>query len=132
MSGTRSSRTDLTVAQSKLDQRRMYGALLVPAERAGFASAVDRRTVQVEAPAAAPSPAPGPSSGDEMRRGSQLVLTEAFAQGRRDSRGAGRMGPDRKLRILAWALGGLWLFLVGPGRAGPAGPARPLGCTRRC
>ena len=22
------------------------------------------------------------------------------------------MGPDRKLRILAWALGGLWLFLV--------------------
>jgi hypothetical protein len=79
-------RTDLTVAQSKLDQRRMYGALLVPAERAGFASAVDRRTVQVEAPATAATPGAWSQLGDEMRHGSRLVLTEAFAQGRPNSR----------------------------------------------
>jgi hypothetical protein len=79
--------TDLTVAQVKLDQRRMFGALLVPAERAGFASAVDRRCVEVERPAAAPAPSAWAQLGDEVRRGSQLVLPEAFAQGRRDMRG---------------------------------------------
>lgn len=78
--------TDLTVAQSRLDQRRMYGALLVPAERAGFASAVGRRTVQVEAVASVVEPGVWSQLGDEMRQGSRLVLTEAFAQGRRDSR----------------------------------------------
>lgn len=78
--------TDLTVAQSKLDERRMYGSLLVPAERAGFASAVDRRTLRVEAPGADPAPGMWSQLGDEMRRGSQLVLTEAVAQGRRDGR----------------------------------------------
>ena len=78
--------TDLTVAQSELDLRRMYGALLVPAERAGFASAVGRRTVQVGAPASAAAPGAWSQLGDEMRHGSRLILTDAFAQGRRDSR----------------------------------------------
>jgi hypothetical protein len=79
-------RTDLTVAQSRLDLRRMYGALLVPAERAGFASAVGLRTVQVEAPAPAAAPGAWSQLGDEMRHSSRLILTDAFAQGRRDSR----------------------------------------------
>lgn len=79
-------RTDLTVAQSRLDLRRMYGALLVPAERAGFASAVERRTVQVEAVASVVPPSAWAQLGEEMRHGSRLILTEAFAQGRRDSR----------------------------------------------
>jgi hypothetical protein len=79
-------RTDLTVAQSRLDLRRMYGALLVPAERAGFASAVGRRTVQVEAPASAAAPGAWSQLSAEMRHGSRLVLPEAFAQERRDSR----------------------------------------------
>jgi hypothetical protein len=78
--------TDLTVKQSDLDLRRMYGALLVPAERAGFASAVGRRTVQVEAPASVAAPGAWSQLGDELRHGSRLVLTDAFAQGRRDSR----------------------------------------------
>jgi hypothetical protein len=78
--------TDLTVAQSKLNVRRMYGALLVPAERAGFAATVERRTLQVEAPGVGPAPGAWSQLGDELRRSSQLVLTEAFAQGRRDSR----------------------------------------------
>jgi hypothetical protein len=78
--------TDLTVAQSKLNLRRMYGALLVPAERAGFTAVVGRRTVQVAAPDAAPVASAWTQLGAEMRRGSQLVLTEAYAQERRDSR----------------------------------------------
>jgi hypothetical protein len=79
--------TDLTVAQSKLDQRRMYGALLVPAERAGFASAVERHTVQVEAPVAAPAPSDLEQFGAEVRRSTDLV-TAAFAEGKRDGRRA--------------------------------------------
>ena len=79
-------RTDLTVAQSRLDLRRMYGALLVPAERAGFASAVGRRTVQVEAPAPVAAPGAWSQLVDEMRHSSHLVLTEAFAQGQRENR----------------------------------------------
>jgi hypothetical protein len=78
--------TDLTVTESQVAERRMYGALLVPAERAGFASAVNRRTLRVEAPRTAPAPGMWSQLGDEVRRGSQLVLTEAFAQGRRDGR----------------------------------------------
>jgi hypothetical protein len=78
--------TDLTVAQSDLDLRRMYGALLVPAERAGFASAVGLRTVLVEAPASVAAPGAWSQLGDELRHGSRLILTDAFAQGRGDSR----------------------------------------------
>jgi hypothetical protein len=77
---------DLTVDRARLDQRRMYGALLVPAERAGFCAATERHTLRVESSPAAPAPGLWAQLGDEMRRGSQLVMTTAFAQGRRDAR----------------------------------------------
>ncbi len=80
-------RTDLTVAQARLEERRMYGALLMPAERAGFAAAVERRTVKVETPVSASTPGVWSQLGDEMGQASRLVLTDAaFAQGRRDRR----------------------------------------------
>jgi hypothetical protein len=84
--------TDLTVARSQLDQRRMYGALMVPAEKLGYGTRGERRLLPVEPdPPAPPAPPLWAQMGTELRASSRLILSEALAQDRKAggrSRGA--------------------------------------------
>ena len=84
--------TDLTVARAKLDQRRMYGALMLPAEKLGFGTQGERRLLRVAPDQSAPPPPPlWAQMGSELRASSRLILSEALAQDRRTggrSRGA--------------------------------------------
>lgn len=75
--------TDLTVARAKLDQRRMYGPLLVPAERLGYGTRAEYRFLPVmqEPPVTAPPPL-WAQMGAELRASSRLIISEALAQDR--------------------------------------------------
>jgi hypothetical protein len=84
--------TDLTVARAMLDQRRMYGAVMIPAEKLGFGTQGERLVLHVMQSRPAPPPPPlWAQMGTELRATSRLILSEALAQDRRAggrSRGA--------------------------------------------
>lgn len=76
--------TDLTVGRAELDQRRMYGAIMVPGEKLGFGTQGERRFLQVAQAQTAPPPPPlWAQMGSELRASSRLILSEALAQDRR-------------------------------------------------
>ncbi len=75
--------TDLTVALNQLEQRRTYGSLLIPAERAGFGTAGEVRVLAVAETPAPPAPRLWAQVESEIRSGSRLILSEALAQDRR-------------------------------------------------
>jgi hypothetical protein len=72
--------TDLDVAQSRLNSRQVYGAIMAPAEAGGFGPGGEHRVIATLAPAPVPGNRLLSQVGVELSAGVRMLLPQALAQ----------------------------------------------------